>query len=413
MANGGLRTAIICGIAAIGWNANAELNEWPETKAMLSAPDQQVVVYKFVNRAIDENRLSEAANALERLVRFRPDLVQARFDLIKLYVALGASELVEEQRDALIEAGAIDDVAGDIVVSGVIAVGVGYDTNPAATPRRDELDFFLEDINRVEEIDLGFEREESALAFLQANIRIAAPIDARTTMTIDLSSYGVSIFEDSDQNEAVIAARVGPEMSFAKGVFRPYLDVGYRHFGNDPYAVAGGLGVEAVAKLGPGTIGFELAGAYRDFLPTRDAPGRENLDGIEARVAVSYGLALTDSLYFDFSSRAIAVNAASDFEDYYGFGADALLSFNVNAFGQPLIASLGGGAIHSRYQTPDFQLLNIPRRDTSLSAYVGLSMDLNEATAIDGSIGYRRRFSNYDIYDSDGFRFTLRLARRF
>ena len=51
---------------------------------MLAAPDQPPAVYAFVNRAIEEDRLSEAANALERLVRFRPDLTQARFDLVKL-----------------------------------------------------------------------------------------------------------------------------------------------------------------------------------------------------------------------------------------------------------------------------------------------------------------------------------------
>ena len=141
MASFTLRSAALLAAMAIAFAARADFRTWPETGAMLAAPDQPDAVYAFVNRAIEEDRLSEAANALERLVRFRPDLVQARFDLISLYEAIGAGDLADEQRDALAEAGERPEVGTDIDVTGFIAIGAGYDTNPAATPRDDVLGF--------------------------------------------------------------------------------------------------------------------------------------------------------------------------------------------------------------------------------------------------------------------------------
>lgn len=408
-----LKTAIAIAAMAMSFAARADLRVWPETGAMLAQPDQPGPVYAFVNRAIDEDRLSEAANALERLVRFRPDLVQARFDLIALYDALGAGDLAEEQREALAEAGAFEDVGGDIDVSGFIAIGAGYDSNPAAIPRDDVLSFLSPITGQVEDVVLGLEREDSALAFLQASARIAAPIDASASFIVDLSAYGAHFFDDSDQDDATVAVRAGPEMTFAQGAIRPFLDVGYRHFGGDPYAVAAALGVEATARLGPGVLGFEMSGGYRDYIPTRDTPGRENLDGSEGQVTLSYGAPLGAGLLLDLSATAAAVNADKDFEDYYAFGADAALSIDLGPTGRPVIATLGGGVLHSRYKRPDFQILDVKRRDTSVAAYFALSTDLDAATSIDGTISYRRRFSNYDVYDNDGYRFTLRLARRF
>lgn len=413
MATLALKSAVLLAAMATPFAAIADLRAWPETGAMLAAPDQPDAVYAFVNRAIAEDRLSEAANALERLVRFRPDLDQARFDLIELYQALGAGDLAEEQREALAEAGAFEDISGDIEISGFVAIGAGYDTNPAATPRDDVLSFLSPITGRVEDLDLGLEREESALAFVQAGVRIDAPIDAASTFVVDLSAYGAHFFEDNDQDDATIAVRAGPEMASAAGTIRPFLDVGYRHFGGDPYAVAGALGVEAVARLGPGVIGFEMTGGYRDYIPTRDTPGRENLDGSEGKITVSYGLPVGETLYLDLSTTAAAVNADKDFEDYYAFGADAALSLDLPLAGRAVVATVGGGIAHSRYKRPDFQILDEKRRDTSVAAYLSLSAELDEATSVDGTISYRRRFSTYDVYDNEGYRFTIRLARRF
>ena len=177
-------------------------------------------------------------------------------------------------------------------------------------------------------------------------------------------------------------------------------------------AVAVALGVEASVDFGPGVLTMELSGGYRDFIPTRDTPGRENLDGTEAQVALSYGVPLSQALQLDVSARVAAVNADKVFEDYFAFGADAALSATFDTFGRPLVATLGGGVVTSRYETPDFQLLDIKRRDTSVAAYFGLATDLDEVTSIDGAVTYRRRFSNYDIFDNKGVSFTIRLARR-
>ncbi len=92
---------------------------------MLAAPDQPPAVYAFVNRAIEEDRLSEAANALERLVRFRPDLTQARFDLVKLYEAMDQGDLADEQRQALAEAGATDTFQANTEITSFFGAGCG------------------------------------------------------------------------------------------------------------------------------------------------------------------------------------------------------------------------------------------------------------------------------------------------
>lgn len=274
------------------------------------------------------------------------------------------------------------------------ALGAGYYTNPSATPRDNVLTLRSGDPGLIEEIALGFTREESPLAFVQAGVRVAAPLDGRTTAVFDFSGYAAHFFDDNDQDDAIIALRMGPEIVYAKGVFRPFLDLGYRHFGSDPYAVAAALGVEASVDFGPGVLTMELSGGYRDFIPTRDTPGRENLDGTEAQVALSYGVPLSQALQLDVSARVAAVNADKDFEDYFAFGADAALSATFDAFGRPLVATLGGGVVTSRYETADFQLLDIKRRDTSVAAYFGLATDLDEVTSIDGAVTYRRRFSN-------------------
>ena len=116
------------------------------------------------------------------------------------------------------------------------ALGAGFDTNPSATPRDNVLTLRSGDPGLIEEIALGFTREESPLAFVQAGVRVAAPLDGRTTAVFDFSGYAAHFFDDNDQDDAIIALRMGPEIVYAKGVFRPFLDLGYRHFGGDPYS---------------------------------------------------------------------------------------------------------------------------------------------------------------------------------
>ena len=381
---------------------------------MLAAPDATDAVYAFVNRAIREDRLGEAANALERYIRFQPDDVDARKDLITLYDALGASNFADAQRGVLAEAGVPFDAPRDLTVTGFVAMGAGYDTNPAASPRNDVIGFLSPVSGQIEDVDLNLDREESPIVFLQTAVRAAAPTGtANTTANFDFSAYGAHFSEDSDQDDAIIALRGGPEISFASGTIRPFFDIGYRHFGGNPYAVAGAIGLETAAQLGDTTLSFELSAGYRDYFLTDDTPGRNNLDGVEAQANITLSTTLRDDLFLDLSAQAAAINAATDFEDYYAFGADAALTAGVDAFGRAFFLTVGGGAIYSNYQTPDFEILPFPRKDLSVVAYGGVSTELNDQTTIDAALAYRRRFSNYDIYDNEGLRVTIRVARQF
>ena len=120
-----LKLAALIAASLYACSAQADVRTWPETKAMLAAPDQPPAVYAFVNRAIEEDRLSEAANALERLMRFRPALTQARFDLVKLYEAMDQGDLADEQRQALAEAGATDTFQANTEITGFFGAGCG------------------------------------------------------------------------------------------------------------------------------------------------------------------------------------------------------------------------------------------------------------------------------------------------
>ena len=213
------RIAFLFFLVAFGTHASEDLQQWPETAVMLAAADDPAAVYPFVNRAVAADRLGDAANALERLVRFRPELIQARADLVKLYDALGAGDLADEQREALAEAGITAADQGGITYAGFLAIGAGYDTNPASTPRDTVIDVFVEGLGLIQPVDLGLQRNESPLFFLQAGAEIRAPdIAPRSTMVVDLSGYGTLFAEDSDQNDGAALVRVGPEIALCAGL---------------------------------------------------------------------------------------------------------------------------------------------------------------------------------------------------
>ena len=143
---------------------------------------------------------------------------------------------------------------------------------------------------------------------------------------------------------------------------QPYAELGYRHFGDNPYAVAGSFGVNLQAGIGASVLTADFSGGYRDVFETRETPGRNNMDAAQLAVSVGLSTPFSETLTLDVGLNGAAVNAAKDFEDHFALGVDGAVTKAFDVNGRQFFASLGGGAVYSNYSNPGFRTSECPER---------------------------------------------------
>ncbi|MEM7269429.1 MAG: hypothetical protein AAF401_09265 [Pseudomonadota bacterium] len=414
-------TAIFAALAFS--HAVAAPSDWPEFEPMLQAPDDPAAVYPFVNRAITEDDLSAAANAMERLVRFRPDDQQARIDLITLYDALGASDLaaglIDQAREGDLSSeqeAVLARIDSGVTISGGLTVGVAYDTNPSAIPRADVVSILSPTTNQVVQLDLGVEEAPSPQGFFRAEgtLRRNASGDL-PALVFDLSIYGAFNERDKEQNDFFGEARAGPEFDLLEASVRPYVLGGYRTFGMDPYASRIGGGVEVISQIADDVF-LSLDGglAYRNRLNPVGRANQDDEDGWEAQLSAAFSTNITDDVLGQLSFGAARYDAREDYESYFLLSTGLYLATDVEFGARTLTLGAGASAAYSKYDGPDDTLLpGVTREELALNAFLSASTEIAEDTDIEGVLGFRRREANIAIFESEGFRAALQLTRRF
>lgn len=392
------------------------MTDWPEFQAAMAAPDDVDLVYAFVNKAIEADRLSEAATMMERLLRFRPERDDIRLDLIKLYRAQGAegSAAAEEALLSPDILAADEAERGRVRVTGVFGFGAGYDTNPGADPGTDTIT--LAGITFDSQSDLGVDRRESPLLFYQAALEFDAPAtDDRPRLIVDFSSFGIMFPDDTEQDDLFLTSSAGPSFALGGVTIRPFGSVEARYFDSDPYSLAGFGGLQVMQSLSQTSfLRIDAAFGYRAHFETPESPDRDEMNGREARIGARWGGVAAPELYGEVGMSLTRLDARADFESFTALGVDGLLSRNVRFGGYDASLSLGGGALVTLYDQSDPNLLEpFAREELALFGFAGVALALDEATTLDATVAYRRRFANVDLFDSDGFRGTLRLSRRF
>ena len=392
--------------------AAVNISAWPETSAMLAAPDDAEAVFTFAQRARAAGNLADAANALERYLRFHPAEERALILVAEIYDEMGSPERAAAFRSLLPKA-----APSGYDISGFVSVGAAYDTNPAAAPLDSNVGFFFASRGEVIEIDIGAEPDDSFLGSVRAEVNIA-PVDGADGPPVFATINGyMTHFDDAeDQDEYGASVKFGTELPADDARLRVYGFADADFFDHRLFSVAGFAGADYRFAWGDTLVTLDGRAGYRDFKPNANAPDRDEMDGIEGRLSLSLLRELDENLigyaFFAGSVRDAAVGYESR------FGAEAIGALIASAPEDSAISgatlTVGGGAAAFRYfgADPTFDALN-DRKDLSLFAFGTAAFPIAEDVTFDLSLSYRRRFSEYDIYESDGLRAGVKLVKRF
>ena len=404
---------IACAIAAGGAAVAAEMSAWPETTAMLAAPADEAAVFAFVERAETEGEYAAAANALERYLRFHPDDQRALSQIADLYDQMELGARAESFRERLPGSGE----EPKFEVSGFVSVGGGYDTNPASAPIGNRISLFSTAQNRVVDIPNFLNSEGSFLG------TAAFGVDVRAAETAELPALLLEVNGDAafyegvdDLEEYGASVRFGPELTLENGDVRPFIGASADWFDHDPYAVAGELGVTWRVAAGQTLITLEGAAGWSEYFDTVAATSRDDLDGVTAHLSGSAIGELDENLFGFAGLTVFGRGADEDFESHIGVTLSGALirQFPEDGDIPALTLTLGAAATGQFHGGPDPNIdPNRTRRDLALVGFGTLSAEVFEDASVDFSLSYRRRFSSYNIFESDGVRAAVQFVRRF
>ena len=407
------RSAARCGGATgvVLLSAGAAFSDLAELRAnFLAAPDDPVAVTAYADAAVADGDVASAINALERILRFDPANDDIRAKIGALYAMIGQSGMMEDAADDA----AAPSPTPETTVSGFVAFGLGYDTNPEAIPKGDAVSF-TDGAGGFQDVPLDVEREESPIFFTQGALRLNAPV-AGAAFVVDLSAYVAHFPETTDQDFVSADLRAGPFFEIEDGLLRPFVETSYLHYGGEYYGSTIFGGVEAYLGLTPQTgVGFEIAGGYRDHANTALNTDRTDMNGAEARGSVTVFHDFDDRLSAELTAYAGYLDARTGDESRAAFGVDGSVSLALGpqAPAGDLTLLAGAGLGVALYDAADLTFSSEAREDVQTTAFVGASLALTDSVSVDALIAYRRTFSNYDIYDTDGFRATLRAGVSF
>lgn len=393
--------ALVAALLIVAGHASArtDFREWAEFRAMMRAQDDISVVLAFVDRAVAEDRTELAAQALARLIRFYPADRDLRVRLSKLN---GVPVQIED----------------NIQVSGGLALGFGYDTNPGSSPRNNELSVIDPGTNLAIAVDFGLREDESPLAFAQGFFRVRKKDDQNgPDYSFTASAFVIDYSAVDDQNDTSLSFRNALDYAFEAYQFTPYLVSGGRLFDGGLFSVEQHVGGEVQKSVSSATrVSSHAQIGYIHHFNTTDAPDRTDEDGWMAELEGEVRYEFSDSLFLRTTATLGGLDAIDESESYLSAGLSTGLTKIVTApsLSRDFVLSFGGSATVCAYLEPDDTIDPTEKRtDLSLTAFAGVATPLTEQTAIDLSLALRRNHSSYDITDTRGLRATMRLVRRF
>jgi hypothetical protein len=316
------KTAAVLAVVALLAAPPAAAQRGDELDALfaqtLADPANLDLALRYARLAAELGDFEAAVTALERVLFYDPDAVEARIDLGLLYERLGSYGLAREQfervsgrvppeRQAEIDRylRALDQRERQHAFGGYVVAGLRHQTNATLSTGSLVRSFGTE----VALAD-AFARQEdqSVVTFGSLGYAYDFRDQDRTTLELGLQAYSANFFRVKEFDLLFLESTFGPRTTLRSWglegfTIKPYGIVDFVTLGGDRFYHAFGGGLELGQALAPDLAGKLVYEARRkDFHATEERPDNEDFSGPENVVQLQLAYASGDHLLYGTAS---------------------------------------------------------------------------------------------------------------
>lgn len=421
-----------------------DLGEPIPYSAILEAPDDLELNFRYARQQIAAGRLPAAASALERLLIQRPDWAQVRLLHGVVLFRLGQTaeadrELAAVDVEALSSEGraTLNRIRSEIAraqqtLTGNVGVtfGIHQDSNRNNFPLDGRFQVNLPGIG--DSIVIGQDEENADFGYFGlVDGRLDYDTGLQRLSQVSISAAGLIDNQVEEDDLDAISGQIGLSAVIDTGPvdLRPSVVGRQINLDGDDYLTGFEGRLRAERRIGTDarlTAFVEVLGGYEDFGPVTADPFAEESSGGYLGANIGATWVPFDTLRLTGSYGYIAKDAEEDFEAFDAHSVRLDAEFVVTS--GVSVAAFGSYARQS-YDAPDpFISLTEPQEDDRFFGGGGLLVSIGPALRGVGvetpalltdnlvlslNMSYRRVHSNFDNFEYDNLRFGASITKRF
>jgi hypothetical protein len=312
----------------------------------LADPANLDLALRYARLAAELGDLEAAVTALERVLFYDPEAVEARIDLGVLYERLGSFGLAREQfervsgrvspeRQAEIDRylRALERRERQHVIGGYVVAGLRHQSNATLSASS-----VVRSLGTDVALTGAFAKQEDQSIVTFGSLGYAYDLrdQDRTTLELGLQEYSANFFRVKEFDLLYLEATFGPRTSLRSwglegfGI-KPFGIVDFVTLGGDRFYHAFGGGLELSQALTPDlALKLVYEARSKDYHPTAERPQNDDFSGLEGVAYLQLAYASGDHLlYGTFAFTDQDTRAAAQTNRQYDFALGYQLSYDL------------------------------------------------------------------------------------